>query len=114
MTRKDSSSSSVTTDNKPLHPVYSVTIVQNKVIILDGEKVTYTAWLKLFKLHAKGYEVLKHIDGTKPPAETDDDYESWAKIDSIILQWIYGTLSDDLLVRILDDQSTAQQAWNKL
>ncbi|XP_022000323.1 uncharacterized protein LOC110897898 [Helianthus annuus] len=112
--KDDSSSSSVTTEPKHLHPVYSVTNIQNKVRTLDGYKVTYSAWVKLFKLHAKGYEVLQHIDGTGPPAETDESYDSWAKIDSIVLQWIYGTLSDALLVRILEDQTTAQQAWNKL
>ncbi|XP_021995893.1 uncharacterized protein LOC110893081 [Helianthus annuus] len=115
MTRKeDSSSTSVTTEPKHLHPVYSVTNIHNKIRTLDGEKVTYSAWVKLFRLHAKGYEVLKHIDGTEPPAKDDEGYDSWAKVDSIVLQWIYGTISDDLLVRILDDHTTAQQAWNKL
>ncbi|XP_022007942.1 uncharacterized protein LOC110907242 [Helianthus annuus] len=109
-----SSSSMVTTETKALHPVYSVSNIQHKVRILDGVKVTYTAWVKLFKLHARGYEVLEHIDGTDPPSETSDEYESWRKIDAIVLQWIYGTLSDDLLVRVLEAESTAQQAWNRI
>ncbi|XP_021986561.1 uncharacterized protein LOC110883003 [Helianthus annuus] len=112
--KEDSGSKSVTTDQKALYSVYSVTNIQNKVRTLDGVKVTYTSWVKLFKLHAKGYEVLDHIDGTEPPAKDDESYDSWAKIDAIVLQWIYGTLSDDLLVRILDYETTAQQAWNKI
>ncbi|XP_035845371.1 uncharacterized protein LOC110935126 [Helianthus annuus] len=99
---------------KPLHPVYTVTNIQHKVRVLDGTKVTYTSWVKLFMLHAKGYEVLHHIDGTDPPASTDPEYTAWAKIDSIVLQWIYGTLFDDLLVRILESDSTARATWVRL
>ncbi|KAJ0620861.1 hypothetical protein HanIR_Chr01g0002231 [Helianthus annuus] len=99
---------------KSLHPVYSVTNIQNKVRTLDGDKVTYSDWVKLFKLHAHGYEVLKHIDGSGPPAKTDPSYEAWSKIDSIVLQWIYGTLSDSYLKRVLDTNCTAQQAWDRL
>ncbi|XP_076920853.1 uncharacterized protein LOC143582100 [Bidens hawaiensis] len=62
----------------------------------------------------RGYDVLSHIDGTAPPATTADSYEEWYKINAIVLQWIYETLEDDLLVRILVPESTALQAWNHL
>ncbi|KAL3647879.1 hypothetical protein CASFOL_008847 [Castilleja foliolosa] len=97
-----------------LHPVYSVTNIQTRVRVLDGVKVSFSSWVKLFTLHARGYDVTNHIDGTPPPAKTDQAYESWSKIDSIVLQWIYGTLNDDLLVRILDSDSTAYQAWKRV
>ncbi|XP_022031460.1 uncharacterized protein LOC110932434 [Helianthus annuus] len=105
---------------KPLHPVYSVTHIQNKVRVLDGEKVTYSDWVKLFRLHAHAYEVLSHIDGTKPPAKSDPTYESWSKIDAIVLQWILGTLSDSYVKRVIEHVGTsqhigtAQQAWDRL
>ncbi|XP_022023556.1 uncharacterized protein LOC110923807 [Helianthus annuus] len=104
-------------DNPPartLHPVYSVTNIQNKVRILDGDKVTYSDWVKLFRLHAHGYDVLNHIDGSGPPAKSDPSYEAWSKIDAIVLQWIYGTLSDSYLKRVIDTDCTAQQAWDRL
>ncbi|XP_020259069.1 uncharacterized protein LOC109835506 [Asparagus officinalis] len=94
-----------------LHPVFTVTNIQNKVRVLDGTKVTYASWVRLFKLHARGYKVVSHIDGTPSPAETDDSYESWSEVDAHVLQWIYGTLSDDLLPRVLEDESTAREAW---
>ncbi|KAI3800218.1 hypothetical protein L1987_35529 [Smallanthus sonchifolius] len=103
-----------TTQNKPLHPAYTVTDIQRKIRILDGVKVSYSSWVKLFKLHAQGYKVMHHIDGTKAPAKTDPEYASWSEIDAIVLQWIYGTLSDDLLVRVLDSDSTAFDAWSKI
>ncbi|XP_074318428.1 uncharacterized protein LOC141655238 [Silene latifolia] len=94
-----------------LHPVYSVTNIQHKVRVLDGVKVPYSSWVKLFKLHARGYKVFHHIDGTRKPSETDSTYEEWCEIDSHVLQWIYGTLNDDLLSRVLEDESTAYEAW---
>ncbi|XP_024986570.1 uncharacterized protein LOC112521811 [Cynara cardunculus var. scolymus] len=101
-------------DPKPLHPVYTVTNIQHKVRVLDGVKVSYSSWVKLFMLHAKGYDVLQHIDGFSAPAKTSTDYPSWEKIVAVVLQWIYGTLSDDLLVRVLVDDSTAFEAWQRV
>ncbi|XP_074300396.1 uncharacterized protein LOC141631635 [Silene latifolia] len=103
-----------TTPPPKLHPVYSVSNIQHKVRVLDGVKVTYSAWVKLFKLHARGYKVLHHIDGTPPPAETDATYSEWCEIDAHVLQWIYGTLSDDLLSDASEDESTTAQAWNRV
>ncbi|KAI3724612.1 hypothetical protein L2E82_36395 [Cichorium intybus] len=99
---------------KPLHPVYTLTNIQHKVLVLDGTKVSYSSWVTLFQLHAKGYKVMSHIDGTPSPAKTDAEYEAWAEIDAIVLQWIYGTLSDDLLVRVLVTESTAYEAWSRI
>ncbi|KAJ0799917.1 putative RNA-directed DNA polymerase [Helianthus annuus] len=97
-----------------LYPVYTVTNIQHMVRVLDGTKVSYSQWVKLFQLHARGYEVLCHIDGTGAPDKADPEYTTWLKIDSIVLQWIYGTLSDDLLVRVLETESTAQEAWDRI
>ncbi|KAJ0927728.1 hypothetical protein HanRHA438_Chr04g0186171 [Helianthus annuus] len=71
----DGSSLSTEPKSQSLHPVYSVTNIQNKIRTLDGEKVTYSEWVKLFRLHARGYDVLPHIDGTAPPAETDKGFD---------------------------------------
>ena len=101
------------TSKPSLHPVYTVTNIQNKVRVLDGAKVTYSQWVKLFKLHARGYKVLDHIDGTAPPTKTSEAYALWSEIDAIVLQWIYGSISDDLLSRVLGDD-TAHQAWEKV
>ncbi|KAJ0445590.1 hypothetical protein HanIR_Chr16g0844641 [Helianthus annuus] len=97
-----------------LHPAYTVTNIQNKVRTLDGTSVTYSSWVKLFKLHAKAYKVLDHIDGTTAPKEGDDEYDSWQEIDALILQWIYATLSDEYLVRVLETDAMARATWVKL
>ncbi|KAD6795699.1 hypothetical protein E3N88_06595 [Mikania micrantha] len=49
-----------------LHPVHTVTSIKHKVRVLDGVKVSYSSWVKLFQLHARGYDVLHHIDRIRP------------------------------------------------
>ena len=85
---KESSSPNADSEktSKGLHPVFTVGNILHKVRVLDGTKVTYSSWVKLFKLHARGYKVLNHIDGTPSPVPTDPDYESWREIDSHVLQ----------------------------
>lgn len=102
-------------DPKPtLHPAYTVTNIQHKIRTLDGTDTTYSTWVKLFKLHAKAYKVLDHIDGTSAPDDDDPAYPQWVEIDALVLQWIYGTINDDLLSHTLEDDSTAHQAWTKI
>ncbi|XP_021985522.1 uncharacterized protein LOC110881625 [Helianthus annuus] len=97
-----------------LHPVYSVNNIQQKIRTLDGEKVSCSSWVNLFHLHATAYRVFDHIDDTPPPAKDDPSLSSWKEIDVVVLQWIYGTLTDDLLLKILQPGSTACQAWLRL
>ncbi|XP_022032933.1 uncharacterized protein LOC110934046 [Helianthus annuus] len=101
-------------EKSSLHPAYTVTNINNKIRTLDGKKVTYSSWVKLFNLNACAYKVLNHIDGTAPPDESDPSYASWSEIDALILQWIYSTLSDDLLARALSTELTARAAWLKI
>ncbi|XP_076894767.1 uncharacterized protein LOC143547156 [Bidens hawaiensis] len=111
----DANNASASSSSSPaLHPVYTLTNIQQKVRVLDGTKVSYSLWVKLFMLHARGYDVITHVDGTEPPAKDDPTYASWAKIDAIVLQWIYETLSDELLVCVLQIESTAYEAWIRI
>nr|GMD22937.1 retrovirus-related Pol polyprotein from transposon TNT 1-94 [Ipomoea batatas] len=91
-------------------------------VTLDIEKGQYITWSELFKIHAKAYKVLDHIiPPSKEKAKSnsslslkDTDPELWSRVDAIVLQWIYGTISDDLLNTILERDSTAELAWNRL
>ncbi|KAI3702663.1 hypothetical protein L6452_28411 [Arctium lappa] len=97
-----------------LHPAYTVTNIQQRVRVLDGEKISYPSWVNLFRLHATGFDVLNHIDGSPTPEATSTKYSSWKKLDAVVLQWIYATLSDDHLVRVLVSESTAYEAWKRV
>ncbi|KAL9999878.1 putative RNA-directed DNA polymerase [Helianthus debilis subsp. tardiflorus] len=116
MSKSDEHPSSSTQKPSPaLHPAYSVTNIQSKIRTLDGTSVTYSSWVKLFKFHAVAYRVLDHIDGTsKPPEDTDPTYSDWKEVDALVSQWIYSTVSDEWLGRILDTEASARKTWLRL
>ncbi|CAJ2673304.1 unnamed protein product [Trifolium pratense] len=113
--------------DKPFHPALAVTNVKNFIsITLEMEKSHYPSWAELFKIHCRAYEVIDHIIPPEPAVETsktasekekevaESDPKLWSRLDAIVLQWIYGTISTDLLHTILEPNSTAQQAWERL
>ena len=111
----DTSATHTPSDANPkkphLHPAFTATNVHQKIRVLDGTKTPYSNWVKLFKNHLKIYKLLHHIDGTKTPSQEDPAYDSWLELDALILQWIYSMVSDEILNRILDDNTTSRQAW---
>lgn len=68
-----------------LHPAYFVSNINNKIRILDGSKITYSIWVKLFKLHATSYKVMNRIDDTPSPNKNDANYDEWNEIDAPVL-----------------------------
>ncbi|XP_021766585.1 uncharacterized protein LOC110731041 [Chenopodium quinoa] len=91
------------------HPALGVNNIKNIIpLILDHENVQYSNWVELFECHAHAYNVLDHID-PKTPKPTDLSGDMWTRLDSIVKNWIYGTISEDLLETIL-----CQQIWDKL
>ncbi|KAL3622133.1 hypothetical protein CASFOL_033544 [Castilleja foliolosa] len=94
----------------PPSPAISVSNIKNFIpITLEMDNSQYTSWSELFKIHCRACEVLDHLK----LKESDND-ASWDRIDAIVLQWIYGTISNDLLHTIIKPDSTAAQAWNAL
>ena len=87
---------------------------------LDIEDMNYSSWIYFFKHICKGYSILDHILGTSSDAATSSapptppDAE-WLKIDTIVLSWIFITLSPNLQQRlVLEDPQTAKEAWDKI
>ncbi|XP_056693622.1 uncharacterized protein [Spinacia oleracea] len=102
------------------HPALSVSNIRNHVsIVLEMENVQYGTWAELFKIHARSHKVLHHIippppGKEKPAPKTDDEIEVWSTLDATVLQWIYSTISTDLLNTILEPEATAMEAWTRL
>ncbi|XP_021731244.1 uncharacterized protein LOC110698143 [Chenopodium quinoa] len=73
---------------------------------------------KLFKIHAKSHKVLDHIippaKGKEKSLTTEEEKELWSTLDATVLQWIYATISHDLLNSILEPNTTAMEAWKRL
>ncbi|KAJ9566516.1 hypothetical protein OSB04_002482 [Centaurea solstitialis] len=94
---------------QPLHPATTVTNIRNQIpITLTTDGNTYNSWVALFKVQCTVCKVLDHIipDATAP----SDHDEEWKRIDAIVLQWIYSTISTDLLTTILNVDNTAAKA----
>ncbi|KAJ0510845.1 putative RNA-directed DNA polymerase [Helianthus annuus] len=121
-------------DNKT-HPALMVTNIRNFVpFTLEMESGQYNSWAELFKIHCRAFLVYDHIDATvnpptlSPPQAKDKDAEAppkaktitqedldlWHRLDAIVLQWIYSTISNDLLHTILKTNATALEAWTSL
>lgn len=74
-------------------------------------------WSTVFKIHARAYQMLDQIIPTSSSeASSSFAFESnfLFHIDAIVLQWIYGTISNNLLDIILEQDITAETAWNHL
>ncbi|KAI3518343.1 hypothetical protein L1887_06963 [Cichorium endivia] len=116
-----SSSSSSTITNMPsnVHPALMVSNIRNHIsITLEMENVQYSTWAELFKIHARSHKVYHHIikpeAGKEKVPSTEEEKELWLTLDATVLQWIYATISHDLLHTILEPDSTAMEAWNRL
>ncbi|PNX64795.1 polynucleotidyl transferase, partial [Trifolium pratense] len=100
------------------HPTFAVSNIKNHIpIVLEMEKDQYGTWAELFRIHALSHRVLHHIVPSTekpPPALTDTEHEQWTTLDATVLQWIYSTISTDLLTTIMEPNSTALEAWNQL
>ncbi|XP_022032622.1 uncharacterized protein LOC110933724 [Helianthus annuus] len=109
-----------------LHPAVTVSnFKQLFPVTLDFETSHYTTWSELYKIQCKAYQVFDHLQpkpatsssGTDNGSDKDKDAaqtESWERLDSIVLQWIYGTISTNLLHTILKPNTTAYDAWTAL
>ncbi|XP_020270884.1 uncharacterized protein LOC109846070 [Asparagus officinalis] len=107
------------------HPALAVNNIKNFIpVTLDMESSQYNYWATLFKIHVRAYQVLDHIipptstaTGKKTSSSKDaktEDKDLWDYLDVIVLQWIYGTITNDVLLTILEQDATAMDAWNRL
>jgi len=77
------------------------------------EKDQYGTWAELFRIHARSHRVLHHIvpskEKTTPTDTSSAEFEQWTTLDSTVLQWIYSTISTDMLTTIMEPDSTAME-----
>ncbi|XP_071704935.1 uncharacterized protein [Rutidosis leptorrhynchoides] len=94
--------------------VYTVTSISHVIPIkLDITKLNYPHWSKLFSVHCEGFEVGKFIQQALTAEELAS--ATWRKADVVVQTWIYSTISESLLERLLNSESSnAFQAWSFL
>ncbi|KAL9237068.1 hypothetical protein vseg_011657 [Gypsophila vaccaria] len=101
-----------TPKSAPFHPAYSVSNIKNYVqITLESENVHYASWVELFLNTARAFDVIEHLVPPKDAEITKD--AQWTRLDAIVMQWIYSSISLDLLHTILEPDATAQATWDR-
>ncbi|XP_021744430.1 uncharacterized protein LOC110710445 [Chenopodium quinoa] len=97
------------------HPALTIT---NVPITLDNEHSLYHSWATLFTNLARVHDHLVSPTDVKAKAAFEAnksaDIALWNRLDVVVLQWIYGTISFDLLHAILRRNDTAEGAWTRL
>ncbi|XP_071718414.1 uncharacterized protein [Rutidosis leptorrhynchoides] len=110
-------------DTSKIHPAITVNNIKNFIrITLGMKKSQYEFWSGLFQIYYRAYEVLDHIipptsDSSSSTIQTTPSATqtpSWEHLDAIVLQWIYETISHDLLRTVFKPDSTASQACDRL
>nr|KYP66503.1 Retrovirus-related Pol polyprotein from transposon TNT 1-94 [Cajanus cajan] len=104
------------------HPALTISNVKLLVpVTLDNEQALYHSWAALFTNLTRVHDLYDHlVPPTEPSvhaayiAAKSEDPAMWKRLDAAILQWIYGTISPDLLLAILRRDDTAEGAWKRL
>jgi hypothetical protein len=107
-TSDDSSSAQSNPPPAAQNKFYSAFAINNvKTIIpvtLENDSNLYLSWSALFKVQARVHNVLDHII---PPTDEQaiqasaelkaTDSNLWNRLDAVVLQWMYTTVSQDIL-----------------
>ncbi|GJS76143.1 putative nucleotidyltransferase, ribonuclease H [Tanacetum coccineum] len=101
-------------DFYPIDKAYSIASIKACILTpLDLDKLNYNSWSSLFKRFCKTYEVHKHLEApaTTTASTVDPLHDS---NDSLVVMWIYSTISPKLVDMIVDDSITAHGVWKRL
>ncbi|PWA63386.1 hypothetical protein CTI12_AA349500 [Artemisia annua] len=99
---------------QPIDKAYSIASIKACIPSpLDLEKLNYNSWSNLFKCFCRTYDVVHHLE---PPASTStappDPFH--ATNDSLVVMWMYSTISPKLVEMVIDDTTMAHEVWKKL
>jgi len=77
---------------------------------LDGNN--YLQWAQLVRATLKGRKKLNHLEGN-PPAKTNSKYEDWDDEDSLIMTWLWNSMTPEISRNCMFF-STAKEIWENL
>ncbi|KAI3782522.1 hypothetical protein L2E82_12572 [Cichorium intybus] len=96
------------------HPAFTVSNIKNAIpLILNQTDDHYASWVEFFNIHVCAYNVQDHIEekATKP---SDIDKATWDRLDALVKQWIYSTISPELAHTIMKPGAYALDLWKRL
>ncbi|XP_071740995.1 uncharacterized protein [Rutidosis leptorrhynchoides] len=95
-------------------------IIHSVPINLEIKTSQYNSWAELFKTHCRAHDLIDHLTSEAPNTAAASSKqpqitpELWNRHDAIVLQWMYATISKDLLNTILEKDTTAKKTWDRL
>ncbi|CAO1948030.1 unnamed protein product [Urochloa humidicola] len=101
----------------PTNPTISLTQIQSVnirahvPIILDLENSSYPQWRRFFDTVFGKFALRDHVNTTATPRFSDSE---WAMIDECIVNWLYTTISADLLNAVMETDDTALSVWTAI
>ncbi|XP_026433065.1 mucin-7-like [Papaver somniferum] len=100
-------------EKKSLRPSFAVTNIKSLIpVILDIKQDEYSSWVFLFELHLQAHRLLFLIDGSQKPVDVDAETEK--QLDTLCRQWIFATMTKDLMLTVLKKEKIAKEIWDHL
>ncbi|GJX25510.1 Toll/interleukin-1 receptor domain-containing protein [Tanacetum coccineum] len=103
-----------TQPKQPIDKAYSIASIKACIPTpLDLDKLNYNSWSSLFKRFCRTYEVQHHLEALPTTATSVNDplHES---NDSLVVMWMYSTISPKLVEMVVDDDTFAHGVWKRL
>ncbi|PWA82026.1 hypothetical protein CTI12_AA181860 [Artemisia annua] len=99
---------------QPIDKAYSIASIKACIPSpLDLDKLNYNSWSNLFKQFCRTYDVVHHLD--KPAAASTSQTDPYHETnDSLVVMWMYSTISPKLVDMVIDDTTNAHEVWAKL
>ncbi|CAN6311376.1 unnamed protein product [Urochloa humidicola] len=94
-----------------LAQIQSVNIRAHVPIILDLENTSYSQWRRFFDTVFGKFALRDHVDSAATPYTSDPE---WAMVDECIVNWLYTTISADLLDTVMETNDTALAVWTAI
>ncbi|XP_039806492.1 uncharacterized protein LOC120670460 [Panicum virgatum] len=95
-----------------LAQIQTVNIRAHVHIVLDLENTSYSQWRRLFDTVFGKFGLRDHvISSTATPRFSDSE---WAMIDECIVNWLYMTISTELVDIVMEQNDTALAVWTAI
>lgn len=104
----------IITPKQPIDKAYSIASIKACIPSpLDLDKLNYNSWSNLFKRFCRTYDVIHHLDkpATTSTSQTDPYH---ATNDSIMVMWMYSTISPKLVDIVIDDTTSAYEVRDRI
>ncbi|XP_026428239.1 uncharacterized protein LOC113324119 [Papaver somniferum] len=104
---------SLPSNKNTLHPAFAVSNIKVLIpVTLDIKQDEYSSWVLLFQLHLQAHNLLFLIDSSSPTP--DLDAVTILQLDALCRQWMFSTMTKDLMLTVLKTGKTAKDLWDHL